>query len=1472
MSSPMCSSRKLCGGFMTSLHLFSSLGWLTLWALLASCFLFNTGGGVWAVPGVFHDANTLDIYGKQCPLPSFLNLECPLLCTTNIEYCPTSLQPTCDPTEVFCPHGECVPNPTNLAWDAVCPLTTQPNVCGCPEHPSGMNLNSSQVWFPCVSNSYARYSVNLTATPHRLKDELLQTTCHELLDPSRASFLKYLHCEAKVPSFTFHEPIWLSFWSVLACQCLLLLAYVPMKWTLENRSNQAWKAKKSGFDPTSSKSLHSFLSPIEGCHPIPSSKEHVTEFYDEPKEETLTFYHTNMLGHIAYYMTLMYTMFIFVFLQLIIGDYYTTLNGPATFFVHESLIPCTFIVIWHGLVFLLVVWKVKTPLAIRQFFRIRTSNPLNAQYVVVRRKMDPSTTLLPLKHTFAWLKWILKLLQRMEAWATQHFQLSVQSTCHRIHLTQHRQIPYFYDTAFRYMYSCSLHTFRPHTFKLGASLGQLLQSTQAVYEQGGLSLEQVQDRLEWLGPNRIHLKPPHFLKLLGQEFSGWFYIYQFSMLQVWYYFLYWKMGLILTVFILGAAIIKSIVRFKAYRRIHALVSKSTKVVVLRHQKPVEVEDTQLVPGDILVFSNGEGKPLTVDVLVMKGRVLVDESCISGESKPINKTPIPSDLYASYQHVPIDLNHHHHPHPHHHHHVVLAGSSILQAEKSAYGVVLTTQLHSSRGHLIQKLLRPSTTLSAFHDQLKVVVLFLLLWGTLCFSIVVYFMWDGTSTAWFYAVFMITEIISPLLPAVLVAGQSVAANRLIQHQITCTDLERIALAGKTKYFCFDKTGTLTQKQLAFSHFLSHRLLSLSTSELSFHQLEALATVDDATRLSTLERDGFLTCHSLTMFDGKVVGHPVESAMFEFMNASSPSSNFGLLGDTVMDSQGHPLASLVHRFPFDHELQSMGVVVQLTPTPPLDSNTTLANLEYRIYFKGAYEKIRAYCTHVPCFFDDACRKATKAGGYVLALATKSTNVIPKNRHEAMLDLQWTGLFVFRNLLKKDTTEVIRTIQHGGCETIMITGDALFTGIHVARECGFLASSDPLPTSSSYPCLYTDFDVHGNLVWHDATTDVLVSTLNQPSDFFSKMDLAVTGQAWDYFMQQDSPPSFLKRIKVFARMAPDQKSQVVQALMAHGVVAMCGDGANDCSALHTATVGIALSDCESALVAPFATSSTTSLNACVRVLTEGRSALASSFAGYKFLIMYGMTMSSMCLTMYYFQIVLPQFIWISIDGVIVVASCITLTRAKSLNTLSSSRPTMNLLGVQTIGSILLHTLTHWSFLIGAVYYLFQQAWFRCNEFDPFAIDLSKWWLLGDNYEASVISTMVIFQFINNGAIFNFGDRFRQAWYTNTFYVMFYLLCMTIMSWIVLADPFYLNCLYRINCGNPNELVSLGLPKPSFDIPLYNSSLGHNVMPVYFRWPLWGLAMANALLCLIVERWVILGVLPYFFSKKKKKEATKIV
>jgi len=88
--------------------------------------------------------------------------------------------------------------------------------------------------------------------------------------------------------------------------------------------------------------------------------------------------------------------------------------------------------------------------------------------------------------------------------------------------------------------------------------------------------------------------------------------------------------------------------------------------------------------------------------------------------------------------------------------------------------------------------------------------------------------------------------------------------------------------------------------------------------------------------------------------------------------------------------------------------------------------------------------------------------------------------------------------------------------------------------------------------------------------------------------IEVALTGKAFNLVLEMNNDyilNSVLAKAKVFARMGPDDKANLVENLQINlkEQIGMCGDGANDCGALKTADVGISLSEAEASIAAPF-------------------------------------------------------------------------------------------------------------------------------------------------------------------------------------------------------------------------------------------------------------------------------------------------
>ena len=191
------------------------------------------------------------------------------------------------------------------------------------------------------------------------------------------------------------------------------------------------------------------------------------------------------------------------------------------------------------------------------------------------------------------------------------------------------------------------------------------------------------------------------------------------------------------------------------------------------------------------------------------------------------------------------------------------------------------------------------------------------------------------------------------------------------------------------------------------------------------------------------------------------------------------------------------------------------------------------YVVAAKGAPEAIAELCA-----LDGAQRAAIHAqvakmagdGLRVLAVARGMLSRTPANTNpwppsQSELRLQFVGLTGLADPIRATVPAALRECYSAGIRTVMITGDYPGTAAAIARQIG-LADPEAVVTG---PVL-------------DAMTDA---------------------QLRDRVAQ----------VNIFARVVPEQKLRLVQALKANGeIVAMTGDGVNDAPALKAAHIGVAM------------------------------------------------------------------------------------------------------------------------------------------------------------------------------------------------------------------------------------------------------------------------------------------------------------
>ncbi|XP_010612573.2 cation-transporting ATPase 13A2, partial [Fukomys damarensis] len=869
--------------------------------------------------------------------------------------------------------------------------------------------------------------------------------------------------------------------------------------------------------------------------------------------------------------------------------------------------------------------------------------------------------------------------------------------------------------------------------------------------QSGLSLPDQTVRRTIFGPNVISIPVKSYPQLLVDEALNPYYGFQAFSIGLWladHYYWY-----AVCIFLISAV-----------------------SICLSMYKTVD--SSELVPGDCLVLPP-EGGLMPCDAALVAGECVVNESCLTGESVPVVKTALPEG-----------------PGPYcpesHRRHTLFCGTLVLQAR--AYGgphvlaVVTQTGFCTAKGALVSSILHPRPISFKFykHSMKFVAALSVLaLLGTMYSIFVLHRNQVPVNEIVIRALDLVTVVVPPALPAAMTVCTLYAQSRLRAQGIFCIHPLRINLGGKLRLVCFDKTGTLTEDGLDV----------MGVVPLEGQAFLPLVPEPCFLPMGPLLR-ALATCHALSWLQDTPVGDPMDLKMVEstgWVLEEQPAADTAL-GTPILaamrpppwgpQTQGtEPPAPLgvLRRFPFSSTLQRMGVVVAWPGAAQPEA-----------YVKGSPELVASLCRPdtVPADFSRTLQSYTAAGYRVVALACKPLPIGPSleaarqlSRDTVEQDLSFLGLLVLRNLLKPQTTRVIQALRRTRIRTVMVTGDNLQTAVTVARGCGMVAPRERLvivhathpergrPASLKFLPAECPTSVNGA-----KDLDPAESRTVEPEPPSSH--LALSGSTFDVLMKHFPKllPKVLVQATIFARMAPEQKTELVCELQRlQYCVGMCGDGANDCGALKAADVGISLSQAEASVVSPF-TSSMASIECVPTVIREGRCSLDTSLSMFKYMALYSLTQFVSVLILYTINTNLGDLQFLAIDLVITTTVAVLMSRTQPALALGRARPPGALLSVPVLSSLLLQVALVAGVQLGGYFLVVAQPWFvPLNKTVPAPDNLP-------NYENTAVFTLSSFQYLILAAAVSKGAPFRQPLYTNVPFLVALVLLGSVLVGLILV------------------------------------------------------------------------------------------
>ena len=561
---------------------------------------------------------------------------------------------------------------------------------------------------------------------------------------------------------------------------------------------------------------------------------------------------------------------------------------------------------------------------------------------------------------------------------------------------------------------------------------------------------------------------------------------------------------------------------------------TTEATVLRDSQTLQIPSRDLVPGDIVLLTSGDKVPADLRLLLSRS-LQVDESALTGESVPVSKT-----IQSTSSETPLAERNN----------MAYAGSFVTFGQ--GRGIVVATAKATEVGKISQSMQQSvnlTTPLTRKFAKFSRTLLYCVL--TLATMTFVIGLEQGESWSDMFeaAVALAVSAIPEGLPAVVTITLAIGVNRMARRHTIIRKLPAVEALGSATVICSDKTGTLTENQMTVQAIYAgkrHYRLTGSGYSPKGEILEISSPVRpqdfDEGENDTSENKNFKNdiedslpvalsaalkecliagalCNDAqlkqTGHHWSVVGDPTEGGLL-VAAAKADLSQLAL-------SQSMPRMDSI---PFESQYQYMASLHAAEPQT--------------IYVKGSVEALLGRCSNMldadgnivsvdRAAVEQAVETMTHRALRVLAFAKKIA--LPHQHtinHEDIEDgLIFLGLQGMIDPPRAEAIAAVNTCQNAGIQVKMITGDHISTARVIAGKMGLKKAAQVVA-------------FEGNQLLQ-----------------MGAQQLAQTVEEGD----------------VFARVAPEQKLRLVEALQSKGeVVAMTGDGVNDAPALKQADIGIAM------------------------------------------------------------------------------------------------------------------------------------------------------------------------------------------------------------------------------------------------------------------------------------------------------------
>jgi len=574
--------------------------------------------------------------------------------------------------------------------------------------------------------------------------------------------------------------------------------------------------------------------------------------------------------------------------------------------------------------------------------------------------------------------------------------------------------------------------------------------------------------------------------------------------------------------IIGIVLINAVLgvfqEFRANKALEALKQMtSPNAKVIRQGEVITIPASELVPGDLVILETGDYVPADLRI-TQSVNLKIEEAALTGESIAVEKDP--DIIFKEEVSLGDRLN------------SAFMGTHVTYGRGK--GLVTATGMNTIIGQIAEMIQEAKDEDTPLQKKLAELGKYL---GIACLAICAIVFGLGVlhgkplAAMFMTAISLAVAAIPEGLPAVVTIVLALGMQRMVRHNSIVKKLHAVETLGSTTVICSDKTGTLTQNQMTAIKIYTGSLLYMLSGEGYCPQGQCTVngckvdvdkdiSLKTALHISSLCNDSRLKSERSGQEESwNILGDPTEGALIV------AAAKFGYTKE-VLDSK-YPR---MQEIPFDSKRKLMTTFHQAP------------NNKFCAYTKGAPDVLIGLCNRVQRkngtidylteadildimnFNNEMAAQALR----VLALAYKPVEKIPEHPEpeEIEKDLIFSGLVGMIDRPRAEAIEAIRMCKSAGIKVVMITGDHKDTAAAIARELNIIKPGEPVITGAQ---------------------------LNQ--------------------MSEDELREAVKKTFVFARVSPEHKVRIVQAIKENGeIAAMTGDGINDAPALKKADIGVAM------------------------------------------------------------------------------------------------------------------------------------------------------------------------------------------------------------------------------------------------------------------------------------------------------------